>query len=39
MAVDELEDIVDEVPVFARVSPEDKLKIVQPFKIKVMSSL
>jgi Ca2+-transporting ATPase len=34
MAVDELEDIVDEVPVFARVSPEDKLKIVQALQNK-----
>ena len=34
MAVDELEDIVDEVPVFTRVSPEDKLKIVQALQNK-----
>ena len=34
MTVDDLEDIVDEVPVFARVSPVDKLKIVQALQNK-----
>ena len=29
MSMDELEDVVDQVPVYARVSPEHKLKIVQ----------
>ena len=34
ITVDELEDIVDDVPVFARVSPDDKLKIVQALQNK-----
>jgi P-type Ca2+ transporter type 2C len=34
MSVDELEDIVDEVSVFARVSPEHKLKIVKALQNK-----
>mgnify|MGYP001025541660 CR=1 FL=1 len=32
MSVEELEDVVDHVSVFARVSPEHKLKIVQAFQ-------
>ncbi len=32
MQVDELEKVLDEVPVFARVSPEHKLNIVQAFQ-------
>lgn len=32
MTVDELEDVVDDVSVFARVSPEHKLKIVKAFQ-------
>lgn len=32
MAVEELEEVVDQVTVFARVSPEHKLKIVQAFQ-------
>jgi Ca2+-transporting ATPase len=34
MSVDELEDVVQEVPVYARVSPEHKLKIVQALQDK-----
>ena len=34
MSVDELEDVVEDVSVFARVSPEHKLKIVKAFQNK-----
>ena len=34
MSTDDLEDVVEDVAVFARVSPEDKLKIVKAFQNK-----
>jgi Ca2+-transporting ATPase len=34
MSVEELEDVVEEISVYARVDPEDKVKIVEAFKNK-----